>query len=197
MNCKHVESNLQEYLNGTLDPVLTEMIDAHISDCETCQKKLDREKNLTDFLKQVDDSLKIPSISKDLFDKMKDIDHSNAEVDQPPETDKSIPWKVRWMMLCMVLIGVTVIGLLIIPFESHSTQQHIGNVGGPGYTWFGSFPDVDVDPYELSGLMISDDDTETIMLQPDDDRVEHTLDFSTVPDEDNPADTLTEGENNE
>ena len=54
MNCKRAQKYLADYRAGLLDSYLHDLVDRHVSECETCQAYLKKEESITDFLHSVE-----------------------------------------------------------------------------------------------------------------------------------------------
>ena len=192
MNCKHVEKHLDDYLKGKLDDVLSEMIRAHIETCPDCKKLLERERSVSDFLNRDKKSTNLGSFSDDLLKKLKDMDDQSIEKLDDVVAAKTQPVK-KWILLIFVILGISVIGLIVVPFESNlNQQQHIGSNGGPGFTWIGELPLEEDDPFDLNsfGLKYEESDEKSIQKESGQ-RVIHTLDFDD-PDEPNKPEDIPE-----
>ena len=46
IECKHVWNYISDYLDGTLDPELLEMVQKHLEHCEICSAILDSTRNI-------------------------------------------------------------------------------------------------------------------------------------------------------
>ena len=178
MNCKHVEKHLDDYLKGKLDDVLSEMIRAHVETCPDCKSLLEREKSVSDFLNRDKKSTDLGGFSDDLLKKLKDMDDQSIEDLDDVVTAKPQPAK-KWILLIFVILGISIIGLIVVPFESNlNQQQYIGSNGGPGFTWIGDLPLEEDDPFDLNNFGLKYDESDERDQQSESgDRVIHTLDF--------------------
>ncbi|MBN1295889.1 zf-HC2 domain-containing protein, partial [bacterium] len=84
MNCKHVEKMMDDYMSGQIEPLVKEMIDRHLQDCETCRGNFLKARSVSDFLRQAEPSGPENSISGDLLNRLRDIDRENTDASVPP-----------------------------------------------------------------------------------------------------------------
>lgn len=183
MNCKHVEKHIADYLSGQVDSVIANLIERHLQTCEACREKYEKEKSVSEFLRQADTGGPTASITDDLLQKVRDIDRESHDTEMEYAVQKS-GRRIKWLALIAVVLGFIAVGLLIIPFGSQLNQQSVGSESGPGFTWLGDVPIESPDPFSLDSLGRPTERRPPHTPAASGDRVIHTLDFDTLPDRD-------------
>ncbi|MBN1879227.1 zf-HC2 domain-containing protein [bacterium] len=139
MNCKQILKHIDDYQSGSLDHILKEMIDKHLESCSECRKVMEKQRSVTRFLKTADVMLPTASVVDDVLKKLDAIDRQET-ADSRPETNRLKETRTKWLMIIAVLLGIGLISMLVIPFDSNMDQHNIGRFSGPGYTWLGDMP---------------------------------------------------------
>lgn len=139
MNCKQVQKHVNDYQSGDLDRVLREMIDHHLAKCAECRRMFEKEQSVSRFLKTGSVSSVKDSVVKDVLKKVEAIDREST-IEIRSGHDRFMESRMKWLMIAAILLGIGMIGLLVIPFDSRMDQHSIGGMSGPGFTWLGDVP---------------------------------------------------------
>lgn len=139
MNCKQVLKHVNDYQSGDLDRVLKEMIDNHLEKCPDCRHIFEREQSVSQFLKTGSVSSVKNSVVEDVLKKVEAMDREST-VEVRSVHDRLSESRMKWLMIAAILLGIGLIGLLVIPFDSRMDQHTIGGMSGPGFTWLGDVP---------------------------------------------------------
>lgn len=139
MNCKQVLRHVNDYQSGDLDRVLKEMIDNHLVNCPDCRQVFEKEQSVSRFLKTGSISPVKDSVVKDVLKKVEAIDMAST-IEVRSAHDRFMESRMKWLMIAAILLGISLIGLLVIPFDSRLAPHSIGGMSGPGFTWLGDVP---------------------------------------------------------
>lgn len=159
MNCKEILSRLHAYIDGELSKEVRRAMDEHLSACPTCQREVERLRQLGDSL----DNLSVPPPPNEFVARIM------AEAEKRIQSDKRknlfFPWEwqpVHWLSnlsgsmrlaACSVVLVACFLGVLMSKEISQSDKLQVyaaEEENLEGVEWFGPVP-----PVSLSSVYLS------------------------------------------
>ncbi len=177
MECKRCQKYLSDYRAGTLDPVLHDWVDQHLSTCPDCREALRKEESISQFLRMIEPPEESGSVA-DVLMKQLDVIEETRKRSLTDSFSKLSPW-TRWILASGMIVVFVVIGWIV--FKINPDQSHFRpSFGDVGYIWLdpsgaGTSPPGDTGLMGLGAITGAD-------LPENDDgadgRIVHTFDLS-------------------
>ncbi len=120
MSCKENESQIIEYVDGTLSMEASKELEQHIADCESCEKTLKETRTLLEDLNTMGPALPSDALRISFLEMLKEEKKLQEPKLKELKSDSSLSWKTAFQIAASLLLLVG--GYL---WGSHAKNQEV------------------------------------------------------------------------